>query len=358
MNIGIYTITEGENYGNRLQNYALQKVLEKKGHNVKTLLDKHYKNDWRFKLKNSIKNITGIKKNRYIERCEKFNRFNRKYIKFEREKINKSMRFKRVYKYDCFVAGSDQIWNPNFEITTPASFLKFAQNKKKISVAASFGVSEIENDDIKKIYKEYLDDFSAISVREESGAKIVKELIGKDASVLIDPTLMLSKEEWNMIAKKPRKIPNGKYLFCYFLGEYEKNMVDKIHKYAKEQKWKVVFLEDVWSKSGISSDEEFCMDPSEFVWLLKNSEKVITDSFHAAVFSIIYEKKIITIPRKTEAGDMSTRMTNLSKEFNIKNLITYDYNFDHTAEMNFEQINRIIKLKQKEFNEYLEKNLV
>lgn len=357
MKVGIYTITEGENYGNRLQNYALQSVLEKKGYRVRTLLDEYYKNDWRFKLKNSIKNITGIKKNRFTKRCEKFNRFNRKYIKFEREKINNNRRFKHVNKYECFVAGSDQIWNPNFEITTSASFLKFANNKKKIAVAASFGVSKIENNHIKKIYKDYLEEFNAISVREDSGAKIVEDLIGKEVPVLIDPTLMLSREEWDEIIRKPKKVPNGKYVFCYFLGEYEERLVNEINNYAKERNLEIVFLENEWFQLGVSSDDEFCIDPSEFVWLLKNSEKVITDSFHAAVFSVIYQREFITITRKSEAGDMSSRMLTLSKEFNIKNLITYNYDFAQTAKINNEYFNEVLKKKQCEFSDYLEKNL-
>ena len=357
MKIGIYTITEGENYGNRLQNYALQKTLEKRGYDVRTILDKKYKYNTFFKLKNTIKKITGINDSRFAKRCRTFNKFNNEYIKFAKTKINNGEILKNINEYDCFIAGSDQIWNPNFGITTPASFLKFADGKKKISVAASFGVTEITDIEIRQKYKEYLQDFSAISVREKSGVKIVKDLTGKEASVLIDPTLMLSREEWYMIAKRPPKVPDKKYIFCYFLGEYEQNILDEMYSFAKAQNMEVVLLENDWCQLGISSDEEFCINPSEFIWLISHCEKVITDSFHAVIFSIVFKKRVVAIPRDAALGDMNNRLTDLAEEFKIKNLVNYDFDFESEAKINFDEVDKILKEKQKEFSDYLDNSL-
>ena len=145
MKIGIYTITEGENYGNRLQNYALQKVLIDRKNNVKTLKTSQSRDSLVGEIKLLIKKLLNVRYGAREKQKVSFKKFNNKYIRFENCKINESNKFAKVNTYDCFVAGSDQIWNPNFQITTDSSFLQFAEQKTKIAISASFGVAKIED---------------------------------------------------------------------------------------------------------------------------------------------------------------------------------------------------------------------
>lgn len=357
MKIGIYTITEGENYGNRLQNYAMQCILESKNNDVRTLRVLHKGNDFSGKIKLFIKKTFNIKYSFRDKRKVSFDKFNKKYIKFESENITDNGAFRKLNSYDCFVAGSDQIWNPNFDITTGASFLQFAKGKRKVSISASFGVDSIEDKTKRDVCKKYLNDFNAISVREKAGAKIVKELINVDVPVLIDPTLMLGKEQWKQIAEKPKMIDDKKYILCYLLGNFEDDVIKKIKMYCEENQCKLIFLDNDYAYMQHGTDDEFAVSPSEFIWLIEHCEKVITDSFHAIIFSMIFQKRLIAIPRDTSLGNMNNRLTDLAEEFRIKNLISYDYDFSNEAEMDFDLIESVLTAKKKQFINFLDKNL-
>ena len=357
MKIGIYTITEGENYGNRLQNYAMQCILEDKGNDVKTLKRLYKGSELLRRIKLFVKKTFHVKYTYRDKRKISFNKFNRKYIKFERERVADNNVFRKLGTYDCFVAGSDQIWNPNFGITTGTSFLQFAKGKKKVAISASFGVDNIEDRDKRGIYKKYLNDFDAISVREKAGAEIVKELIHINVPVLIDPTLMLDKMEWEKISQKPKMIRDKKYMLCYLLGKFEDDVIKKIKAFCEENRCDLIFLDNDCAYVKHGSDEEFAISPSEFIWLIEHCEKVLTDSFHAVIFSIIFKKRIVAIPRDTSLGNMNNRLINLAEEFKIKNLLSYDYNFNQEAEMDFDLIEKILTKKKKNFNDFVERSL-
>ena len=356
MNIGIFTITDGENYGNRLQNYAMQTVLEEKGHNVKTLKTDYYTDHIDIKIKLFIKKHTNIKNNKFSKRINAFKKFNKEYIKFEKEIVRENAKFSKLDKYDCFVVGSDQVWNPNFPTTSGNSFLKFAVGKKKVAIAASFGVDAIDEENVNS-YIENLKTFDAISVREQSGNNIVRKLLNHDVRVLLDPTLMLGREEWDRIAKKPKCIHSNNFCLCYLLGNQEKAVINKIREYAVGEDMNIVFMENDTCQLGVSTDESFSFNPSEFVWLISHCNKVITDSFHAVIFGMIFQKRLIAIPRDISLGNMNNRLTDLAEEFKIKNLISYDYDFSNEAEMDFDLIESVLTAKKKQFNDFLDKNL-
>lgn len=309
--IGIITINDNNNYGNRLQNYAVQEILNKINvepitiKNVPTLNTK-YKFMLRL-FKHFKSKLTSKKINN--KRYECFSRFN--------QNINYSERYITPYtniskKYDYFITGSDQVWNPNISRARDVDFLSFAKDNQKISFSASFGVSEIP-ENIKGYVNENLRKYKAISVREDAGKKIVEELTGrKDVEVLLDPTMIISVEEWNKVAKKPEQLKSNKYILNYFLGELSENRKNEIDRIAKENDCEVINILD--KKSPFYST-----GPSEFLYLEKNAFLVCTDSFHSSVFAILYNRPFIVFEREDKTISMNSRIETLINKFKLKN---------------------------------------
>lgn len=302
-NIGIVTITDMNNYGNRLQNYAINNELSRIGMKSKNYV--HCKSDIKLKMFVYIimhKGINAAK--RYIF----FNHFDKNvknnYV-YKQEMIKES-------KYNYFICGSDQIWNPEYA-GKPFYFAAFAPAEKRIAYAASFGVSEIPEHK-KEIYTKYLSEMKAISVREEDGAKIVKELTGRDVPVLIDPTLMLDKEEWLKIAKKPKFDVSKKYVLTYFLGEVPEKRKEYIDYVCKQNNLKLINLDaknpnTFWYKTG----------PAEFLWLIDNASVMLTDSFHGSVFSVLMDLPFIVFEREDNVKSMSSRINTLLSTLKLEN---------------------------------------
>ena len=169
------------------------------------------------KARTMLVKILNLKKHRRLINFLKFN----KNIKFARFGIDKSHIIKNINKkYDYFITGSDQVWNPNFNRMSDIDFLVFATPEKRVAFSASFGISEIP-EDMKDYYKERLLGIKYLSVREDTGKDIIENLTGReDVQVLVDPTMLLTSEEWDKVAKKPEQLKdNKKYILNYFLGE-------------------------------------------------------------------------------------------------------------------------------------------
>ena len=218
--VGIITIVGNNNYGNRLQHYAITKVFEKLGYDSEALILNQRKGSIKYipralrMIKTKIKDLVIDKnslKGRRLSRFIKFNKDNNIIIK------NKPFWTKNIKnRFSYFSIGSDQIWNPNFDYGYSTEFAEFAAPKQRITFSPSFGVGLIPERK-KDNYVRGLNGFNLISVREENGAELVRELIGKTATVLIDPTLMLSKDEWDIIAAQSNKIDiKGPYILECF----------------------------------------------------------------------------------------------------------------------------------------------
>lgn len=226
-------------------------------------------------------------------------------------------------KADIYVCGSDQIWNPMFKggYNDPGYFLAFASGKK-IAYAPSFGVSDIPLT-AQKDLAELLDSFDCISVREQQGKKIIEKYTPQKAKVVLDPTLLLKKQDWDSIKQLPGNLP-PKYILCYRFGN--SYSVDKtISKISQMTGLPIVEL----PLSGISyynrkRNRCFEAGPAEFVGLISNASLVLTDSFHATVFSIIMKTPFITFLRSNDekkSEGMNSRVTNLLKLLNLESRI-------------------------------------
>lgn len=297
--VAIITI-QSINFGNRLQNYALQEVLKSYGYSVKTI---------RRGVAPSIK-----KRFKTVEKAVLHVILRSKGSKFEsfERKINKSRYYvgandapaELKNKFDYFVVGSDQVWNPHYDFTGLSDLLSFANDSQKISYAASFGVGELP-ENCKELYCKNLKSFHGISVREASGKKIIKELLDRDVDVVLDPTLMLNASEWRKVEKSTNIRPKGKYAVVYALGTKSNLFLDKIEQIRNEG-YEIL---DFFSKNTLG--KEIAIGPSEFLYLIDNADFVLTDSFHATAFSILFGKRFMTFPR--EGLDMSSRIVTLAE---------------------------------------------
>lgn len=313
MKIGIITLIGKNNFGNRLQNYAVQYYLSnyKKCEvitirNKRRIISEIYDRLVRMKI-----TIMSIKeKNRY----RNFDSFDRR-INFSRKIYFKEYNINSLNKFDYLIVGSDQIWNPYFNVLSSFELLVFAEDKKKISFSASFGVDDIPSD-MKKNVGEELKKFKVISVRETRGKEIVEELTGrKDIEVLVDPTMLLTRSEWDGLLKKPKMLKCKRYILNCFLGKLSIERKKEIERVAKENKCEIINLLDY--------DSTFYeCGPSEFLYLEKNAFLICTDSFHSCVFAILYKRPFIVFDRIDEnMMNMNSRIETLLDKFKLKNRV-------------------------------------
>ena len=303
--IAIITMNGNNNYGNKLQHYAVQETLKKYGFEVSTLAFWNY-NKYEFLLKNFVKILT---KKRY----RNFKRFDKR-IKYSKSIFYKNKKYKISDNFDYYVVGSDQVWNSTISSFRTFYLLDFVpENKKKISFSASFGTDYIENKYL-KAFQDNLQKFNKISVREVAGYNLINQILGRDdVEVLVDPTMLLTTDEWNKVIKKPNEYNGEKYILNYFLGDISNEKNNFINEIAKKYDCKIINLLN-------PSDPYYSSGPSEFLWLEKNATLICTDSFHSTVFSIIYNKPFIVFERQQKGlKNINSRIDTLLKTFKLEN---------------------------------------
>lgn len=346
---GIITIVDFTNYGNRLQNYAVSQILKKLGVKSETLFFTNVNRKARMKqrIKYSVKNIPGvielnillqgkasIKHIRYLN----FDKFSRKNIKIRTVDKNNKNRINKLRKqYDYFAIGSDQIWNPNYGYATDLDFASFAMSKQKVCFSPSFGVDTIP-EPFREAIKKNLLQINNIAVREKSGARIVKELIEKDSEVLLDPTMLLCAEEWEKVAEVPQHVNlNEKYIVSYFLGTRTEEQEKRIEHIMNQYELKEYMLLDE------SVPELYVAGPGEFIELIKNATLVCTDSFHASVFSILFQKPFIVFQRDGDGAGISSRLDTLLETFKLTSRKELNVKEEDILCCNFEESNVILE---------------
>lgn len=325
--IGIITIPDYNNYGNRLQNYAVKKFFENKGFQVETLemndsLFPKYKAR-RFKL--LIKKIRLIPISFLFEvvhsgisgarRYLKFEMFTQKYLNVRYFPTYDDANYKKICEdYEYIILGSDQIWHPRVNNTPNLFFASFVPIEKRLFFSPSFGVEVLE-DNYAQLVKDNLVGVKKISVREDAGKKILQKLTTAEISVLCDPTLCLSKSEWLTLINKPVNIPDN-YILSYFLGplnnQYEK-VRDRIQKELKC---------DIYSIADKGDRKSYETGPCEFIYSILHSRFIITDSFHAVAFSVVFSKPFLVCSRLLEDGTyagLDSRIDVFLKRFGLEN---------------------------------------
>lgn len=348
--VGILTLYGNNNYGNKLQNYAIQEVLEKKGIEVKTIINENNLIGINV-LKENIKNIIKkFLKTPNIQRYNCFIEFN-KNIKYSQYIDKNHIPTNLSNKYDYFFTGSDQVWNPtNLAHISDNDFLTFAPKEKRNSFSASFGISKIP-ENMKEFYKERLNGLNHISVREDRGKEIIKELTGRvDVEVLVDPTMLLTSEEWDKVSKKPKQLKTNKYILNYFLGNLSEERKNEINRIAKENECQVINILDI-------NDPFYATGPSEFLYLEKNAFLICTDSFHSCVFSILYNRPFVVFDREDDLVKMNSRIDTLLKKFNLKNRRFEREITDENLNHDYTEAYEILEKERKKAELFLKKAL-
>lgn len=301
--VGIITLNDNNNYGNRLQNYAVQVAITRLGIESYTIENYPYMNS---KKKYFLRKIKYIGFNRFYSnnpvRRKNFEEFNGN-IQYYKRKYSPYLRFSDL---DYVLVGSDQVWNPEFGLDE-ATNLSTVPPRKRIAFSASFGVDDIDEKSEKLLSE--LTKFKCISVREKKGAEILKNYFGIKAQILIDPTLLLNKDEWNKVAKKPDCFSEEKYILTYFLSP----MSEKA-KHVLQENQGTLKLVELSGKDGAGIN----VGPSEFLYLFSHAELILTDSFHACVFSFIYNKPFVVFDRNWTKQSMNSRINTLLENFSLE----------------------------------------
>lgn len=367
MKVAIITITDGQNYGNRLQNYALQKTLRDLGVEVETIRRRTHRDlNWigwqKWKVKEYVKRIVGRNDNLHkLLRKKSFDSFNKKYMKFSKAVLHSNFAPNGFeHQYDYFIVGSDQVWNAGFRIIREDIMnylLSFAPNDKRIAYAASFGTDRLA-EGFEQLFKDELPKFNAISVREVSGVKIVKEC-GKEAEVVLDPTMLLSVHDWTKMARRPNYVKDTPFIVTYFLGGRDETAQNYISNIAGNKKIYNIEIESAPSEA-IDSVDVFSTSPDEFVWLIANADCVLTDSFHATAFSILFHKPFCVFERKVldDSYKIGSRIDTLLGLFHLERFRNADYSLDIKPEK-YEAIDieRLLKQERERSIEFLRRTL-
>ena len=334
------------NYGNRLQNYALTRKIEQFGNSCKTVV--YYPAAGLGSMgKELAKPLVWNPLNRSVRarRYRAFQDFDRAIVKYR--VWSKSSLMRLGDKADLFCIGSDQIWNPDHLSDPDFQFATFASKQKCIAYAPSFGVDKLPSSCIEG-YRSGLDAIGLISVREEAGAGIVRELAGLDAPVVLDPTLLLDREQWDVVSSD-RMVPKDRYVFSYFLGKNVEQQRQLVAGYCTHERLRNVEV------MNLSNPRFYEAGPQDFISLIKNADLVCTNSFHAAVFSLIYERPL-NIFERSDAGEasMNSRIINFVNQFELEESLVPDDEEPQRIALPYDRAKILLATRRSESEEFLE----
>jgi len=365
--IGILTFHNAHNYGAVLQAYALKIKLNRMGHEASVL---NYRNKYIGRNYKKVLHIDFWKRDILPSRWGKVIRevrdvfyglpeWQRQWKVFEDfigdnllDGDDRQLSLDDVANKDCdvYVLGSDQIWAR--ELThgmDPAYFGQFAPEKKKISYAASVPNSSIPENE-KPYFKQYLQSLSHISVREEKLAASIRELTGREVDTVVDPTLLLEREDYDrLLYKEPLK--QGDYVFAYFVVENE--ILNRCAKKAAELLG-CELVELHYKKTPQINGDNMVFDagPSEFLTYIRDAKMVVTNSFHGTVFSILFQKKFFSVYKENGRIENLLGFLGLAERH-----ITNEAGINPEAEINYGQSEKMLEEYRQRSVEFLEKGI-
>lgn len=350
MNVGIITFHFVNNFGGALQAYALWKTVSKQEGVKCEIID--YRN-WFIRFTDTVRLfpittnieelIAGFGTMRQRRgRVRKFETFLDKYVNLTNRYVTHFQMNRRPPHHDKFICGSDQIWNPFLTAGVSSNYFLGFESKpeNKIAYAPSFGTNGIP-DYLKRKMKKYIDSIKYLSVREKSGQEMIKELTGREAERLIDPTFLLKKEEWEeLIGEKKSDIEP--YILLYIMQRDE-----DMYNYARELKNKLGIKLVEISRYGYRMDfvDEVVIDigPKEFLRLFCDAAYVCTNSYHGLIYSIIFEKNFCLVPSKR----FKARINNLLDLLHIKTTIDGCEGSMLTADYDKQFVHQVIEEERK-----------
>ena len=312
-------------HGSVLQAFATQEILRKSGHEVE-IIDYQYPNPWHeehglhiFKpsLKTKLAKVLGLKP---------FFRGMKKITRFQKTHYHLSPHYKTFQeiernppKYDVYISGSDQIWNPKFTCGDPTYMFGFVKGKANLmSLSSSFACQELP-ENIKDSYKSLLARYQFLSVRENAGADIIERLLDRKATVTLDPTLLLDEKDWKPYVRFLKE--EDPFLFLYML-DYAYNPTPYIYELTKymSKKLGLKIKSNVTIPPDIGLEYEDVSDEGieDFLYNVKYSSLVITSSFHGTAFSVNFGTPLFAVIKEKSKDD---RLSSLLKNIGLANCI-------------------------------------
>ena len=296
LKVAVITYHRAYNYGSALQAYALNCFINQCGIECVTIDYRTEKQDALYTVFEKNSGVMSIARNlqsfwHYRDLCmhkQKFDAFLANEIPMTSECRTCSDLSKLCDQYDFFVCGSDQIWNPDTADFDCAYLLDFISDKEKcIAYAPSVGISYMP-DTYRALFSKNLTGFGSLATREESGAEIISELTGRNVQTVLDPVFLLSQEEWRTKAEKANI--KGKYILGYYIGDVA-GMRPFADRLRKQYGMSVVVIYKNLRDLFYRTIERYDAGPCDFLGLIMDAELIVTNSFHAVAFSIIFEKK-------------------------------------------------------------------
>lgn len=333
--VGLVVHYSETNYGNQLVNYATKRILESGGSSVdlivfrggqrqlrvaafrrvhgkilrlladRELVDRVVGRVRRFAERDDVAGV--VRQDFEARRVERIREFAAGHLSPVVE-VRVEDRWQLDARYDHFVVGSDQIWNYDYGLG-PWYFLDFAERAKRACLAPSIGHSSIPRE-WASFYRDCLSGFDEVSVRESHWVSDLSKLApGVPISLLVDPTLMLDDAEWGTLTRARVDVPD--YLLVYELGEFSEEQGHFVRETARVNGLEVRWL------SQRKPDEGWVSDPSDFLSEVKNAACVVTDSFHGAVFSFLFDRALVIVRREGFASEMNARIDTLVAELHL-----------------------------------------
>lgn len=312
MNVGIVTFHCSYNFGSALQTYALKRLIEKMGH-VARVVDYRGRDfdAYRVMRLNSFPLVASslLAYRRNCARRDSFEAFQRRWFDLtDRYTYEDERRMVELQdKFDCFVCGSDQIWNLDCTCG-PVSpyFLEFAGEVRRVAYAPSLAHTSFQpehfTEDDRQFIAAQLDRFSAISVREAVTVPLFQPLTNRTIETCLDPTLLLDREDYAPITND-EAISKGRYVFVYML-ERNDAVNRQAERVARSLGARIEYVSKWPQRFGVASKNRYGIGPSEFLGLLAHAEAVVTNSFHATVFSLLFGVPFQTLATKNSGSRM------------------------------------------------------
>lgn len=354
MKIGILTFHETSNYGAAFQAYATQKAIQSLNYSPEIIdyVNSARNNKYSVKTRvfKNIKNGEFIKAIKYLagfyfvrKRNISFKNFYDEFFILSSEHYNEKNISETRGKYDIFLIGSDQVWNYHNNGLDTNYALAFADGNNKVSYASSFGVSEYPIQ-VATQFKPLFSEINHVSVRENSGAILFKDITGKPAEVVVDPVFLLNKEDWIKVSKihESEKLSG---VFCYFSNKkYLDRFLSTRGDLLIEEKL-LQFSSDFRISDVLNFKYKFLANtsPQKFLGFLLNSKLIITSSFHGVVFSIIFEKNFFVFLSGNKGRD--SRIVDLLTKLGLTSRIVYpehDYDFS-VGDIEYDPVKKLLK---------------
>lgn len=381
--IGIITVSRTINFGAELQAFALQYKLNQLGYKAEVIDYIYYKNKRHIATPSSSPELNFKKKSKLYKfilyriisplidifvplfhrqtrvKLLNFKNFHNTFVHFSKEFRSIDKLYKYSHNYDAYISGSDQVWNPATYSSLKPYLLDFVpEGKVKIAYAASFGVTRV-SDEYKLKYRTLFEGFNFIGVREESGKNLIKEIIGRDAEIVLDPTLLLNKNDWKNVANKANINVVPPYILIYDLHPSQPliEVTKSIQKKLKLPIYRVCKRSfNNPNNEGIINIQE--AGPAEFVKLFINAAYVITNSFHGTIFSLSFNIPFNVVLHPGRSNN--SRITDILKTTHLQKRTIWEDNIctvESSTDFSFESANSALYNLRNTSLEFLRKSI-